>query len=204
MQLEAALERGLKPARITVSGVGEPLHNPANVRQFMALCANRKLPVSLTTTGFPLEHLEEFLGHSHNGLMVSVHAGRRATHRRLIPRGPDLNQLWAVLDKVLTVIPRRRRRKVGINYLLLAGVNDSAEELEGLCDRLRPHPELTLHLLTCNPVPESPFSSPESPRVDAIHDFFSRQGVHVRRPNPWRIQQQGGCGTLLVREASFS
>lgn len=204
LQLAAAREHGVEPQRVTVSGVGEPLHNPEAVTDFIDRCRRQGLPVSLTTTGSPLPVLRQFLLLPHNGLMLSLHAGTAVTHRRLIPRGPDLDDLWALLEGVLPALSRRRRRKIGINYLLLAGHNDSAVEFHALAERLRRLPELTLHLLTSNPVAGSTFVSPSSAAVDAAHGFLTAQGLNVRRPNRWRTSAEGGCGTLLTRGAGGS
>jgi 23S rRNA (adenine2503-C2)-methyltransferase len=199
VQLEEAAQRGVQPKRVTISGIGEPLHNPGAVLAFMDECRRRRLPVSLTTTGGPLSTLRAFLPLAHNGLMLSLHAGSAATHRRLIPHGPDFEGLWSVLGEILPACSRRRRRKVGINYLLLEGENDSAEELSLLAERLRPFPELSVHLLTCNPVPGSPFASPPARQVAAIGAFLAGLGLNVRLPNRWRSRPQGGCGTLFIR-----
>ncbi|HXV20549.1 MAG TPA: radical SAM protein [Desulfuromonadales bacterium] len=199
LQLETARKRGAVPQRVTVSGIGEPLHNPQAVAVFVEECRRQGLPVSLTTTGSPLTLLQEFLHLPHNGLMLSLHAGTAATHRRLVPRGPDLDALWSLLEEALPALSRRRRRKIGINYLLLAGCNDSPAELSALAERLRHQPELTLHLLTCNPVAGSPFVSPPPPVVDAVHGFLTARGLNIRRPNRWRTLAEGGCGTLLAR-----
>ena len=198
-QLVAARRRGLALCRVTLSGIGEPLHNPLAVGAFMAACRQQGLPVSLTTIGGPLPRLAEFLALPHNGLMLSLHAGTAATHRRLVPGGPDFEELWALLGELLPRLSRRRRRKVGINYLLLAGVNDTPVELAALVDRLRPFPEFTIHLLTCNPVDGSPFASPSPAAVDAVHQLLAGRGIDVRRSNRWRQQAAGGCGTLFVQ-----
>jgi len=199
LQLETARERGAAPERVTVSGIGEPLHNPAAVAAFIEACRSQRLAVSLTTTGAPLPVLREFLRLPHNGLMLSLHAGSVLTHRRLVPRGPDYEALWSLLAATLPALSRRRRRKVGINYLLLQGCNDTPGELSALAARLRPLPDLTLHLLTCNPVAGSAFASPDAGEVDAAHGFLAAQGLNVRRPNRWRVSAEGGCGTLLYR-----
>jgi len=198
LQVEAARRLGAAPLRVTVSGVGEPLHNPAAVVAFIEACRRQRLPVSLTTTGAPLSLLRDFLSLPHNGLMLSVHAGTAATHRRLVPRGPGLEALWSLLAQALPALPRRRRRKVGINYLLLQGQNDSLDELSALAERLVPLPELTLHLLTCNPVAGSSYASPAPAQIDAVHELLSAKGLNVRRPNRWRVSAEGGCGTLLA------
>jgi len=186
LQLEMARTRGISPDRVTVSGIGEPLQNPVAVAVFLDECRHHGLPVSLTSTGGPLPVLQKFLHLPHNGLMLSLHAGTAVTHRRLIPRGPDMEMLWTLLYEVWRGLPRRRRRKLGINYLLLAGCNDSPEEILALVGRLRRLPECTLHLLTCNPVEGSPFASPPQAAVDEMHGFLAAEGIHVRRPNHWR------------------
>lgn len=200
-QLVIARQNGAEPRRVTVSGIGEPLHNPAAVAAFIDRCRSRGLPVSLTTTGAPVATLSRFLRLPHNGLMISLHAGTATVHRRLVLHGADFEALWALLGEELPRLSRRRRRKVGINYLLLAGINDAAGELLALAERLRPFPELTLHLLTCNPVPGSSFASPPPSSVDAAHRLLADSGVNVRRPNRWRIQAEGGCGTLAAKVA---
>ncbi|BCR04581.1 radical SAM protein [Desulfuromonas versatilis] len=202
LQVDEAGRRGHRPRRITLSGIGEPLHNPAAVARFITLSATEGLPVSLTTTGHPLARLEEFLHLPHNGLMLSLHAGSSALHRRLVPHGADFEELWAVLERHWPLLSRRRRRKLGVNFLLLAGVNDGSAELQTLAERLRTFPELTLHLLTCNPVPASPFASPPDEAVAEIHARLAGQGINVRRPNPWRVRLEGGCGTLLLRRGA--
>ena len=195
-QLEAARDRGLKPRRLTLSGIGEPLHNFAMVAE---LLQHIPLPVSLTTTGGPLEHLAAALALPHNGLMLSLHAGSEEVRRRLLPRAPGLGPLAECVTRCLTALPRRARRRFGVNYLLLDGVNDSRRELDGLLRLLANWPEATLHLLACNPVPGSPFASPAEERFAAAFRYLAERHPHVRRPNRWRRQVQGGCGTLFMK-----
>ena len=198
-QLAWARRQGVMPRALTLSGIGEPLHNASVVRNFLLINRAAGLPVSLTTIGAPLQRLEEFLQLPHNGLMLSLHAGLAATHKRLIPRGPDFLDLFALLKSVWPRLSRRRQRKLGINYLLLQAVNDSQQELDALQDLLRPFPEITLHLLSCNAVPGSDFASPAAAWQEHWYRSLLAGGLHVRRPNRWRRQSLGGCGTLVAR-----
>lgn len=202
LQLAWARRQGVIPRALTLSGIGEPLHNASVVRDFLLANQAAGLPVSLTTIGSPLQRLEEFLLLPHNGLMLSLHAGLAATHKRLIPRGPELVDLLALLTSIWPRLSRRRQRKLGINYLLLQGVNDSQLELDALQDLLRPFPELTLHLLSCNPVPGSDYASPTTAWQEHWYQSLFAGGVHVRRPNRWRRQSVGGCGTLVARRGA--
>lgn len=198
-QMEAARARGWQPGRITLSGIGEPLHNAAVTEAFLLQAHDRGIPVSVTTTGHPLPALRRLLNLPHNGVMLSLHAGTPATHARLVPRGPNFDALWDTLGEAWPGLSRARRRKVGINVLLLAEVNDNPEEIEALAERLATHPEVTVHLLVPNPVPGSPFQAPEEARVQEIWQMLRARGLHARRANPWRRLRRGGCGTLVAR-----
>ncbi len=198
-QLDWVRQHGIHPQALTLSGIGEPLHNATAVAEFLDDCVAVGLPVSLTTTGAPLSRLQQFLHLPHNGLMLSLHAGKLATHRHLVPAGPDLDQLFSMLVEIWPRLSRRRRRKLGINYLLLQEVNDAPSELEALLARLQPFPELTVHLLSCNPVPGSEFQSPPVTIQDLWYRTLRDAGQNVRRPNRWRRQSIGGCGTLVAR-----
>lgn len=198
LQVAAARARGWRPGRVTLSGIGEPLHNLAAVTAFLAAAQAEGLAVSVTTTGQPLAALERLLALPHNGVMLSLHAGTAATHTRLVPRGPAFEEVWAALAVAWPRLSRARRRKLGINYLLLAGVNDGDEEVSALAARLVFHPELTVHLLTPNPVPGSPFQAPPAERVQELWSLLRARGIHARRANPWRRQPRGGCGTLVA------
>lgn len=202
LQLDLAATRQFTPRRVTISGIGEPLQNPDVVRAFMEACSAKNLPVSLTTTGQPLAQLEAFVAAPHNGLMLSLHGASSAVHRRLVPGGPDFERLWTVFAGGVAKLSRRRRRRIGINYLLLAGINDSDQEIDRLSALVGPLPELTVHLLSCNPVADSPFASPPPERIDEIHHSLCAAGIHARRPNRWRTLPQGGCGTLFVQGVS--
>lgn len=194
-QVACARARGWQPRRLTLSGIGEPLHNFPAVRAFVE---TSELPVSLTTCGGPLAHLEAALCLPHNGLMLSLHAAEATLHRQLLPGAPSLPTLLETLPRVLSGLPRRARRRFGINYLLLAGVNDRRPQLDALLGILAAMPETTLHLLVCNPVPGSSFRSPSPPAVDAIRAYLAARHRHVRRANPWRRRAEGGCGTLVA------
>lgn len=133
-----------------------------------------------------------------NGLMISLHAGTAATHRRLVPQGPDYEALWSLIGTVWPQLSRRRRRKIGFNYLLLEGINDGDQELASLMARLCHFREVTFHLLVLNPILGTAFRSPPTARINEIHRMLSSEEFNVRRANHSRQQREGGCGTLLA------
>lgn len=198
LQLQSLRQNGREPRRLTISGIGEPLHNWENVRSFMIDCRKQGLGVSVTTTGIATMHLEELIHLAGNGVMISLHAARPEIHRQLIPNGPDFRLLCAELDRIYTLISRRRRRKIGINYLFFNGVNDHEDDLLALQDLMQHWQDFTLHLLRYNPVAGMDFhSNPDN--MNHWHDSLQKKGVSVRRPNRWRNSADGGCGTLFLR-----
>ena len=197
-QVERARTLGCDFRRLTLSGSGEPLLNWEVTRAFLEECRGRGLELSLTTTGRPLGRLEELLHLPHNGLMLSLHAGTAETYRRILPEGPGLEELWATLGRAWPGLSRRSRRRVGINYLLFSGLNDTDAELEELARRMALFPEATLHLLRYNPVGLKSFVSPAEDRRQEIYRALRSRLPQVRRGNRWRGQCVGGCGTLLA------
>lgn len=197
LQLQNLQQNGCAPRRLTISGIGEPLLNWENVRSFMINCQKQGLGVSVTTTGVAIRHLEELINLAGNGVMISLHAARPEIHRQLIPKGPDFSQLCAEIDRIYSLISRRKRRKFGINYLLLRGVNDRQDDLLTLLTLMQRWRDFTLHLLRYNPVAGMGFHS-DPDKMDHWHDYLQEKGISVRRSNRWRSSADGGCGTLFL------
>jgi 23S rRNA (adenine2503-C2)-methyltransferase len=199
-QLDAALAGGHAIRRVTLSGIGEPLHNVEEVRAFIEHCRTRALGVSLTTSGGPLSRLTEALSWHHNGLTLSVHAGTEATRARLVPHAPSLEGLFAVLGEVVPRLSRTRRKKTALAYLLMAGDNDAEAEVDAFAERARPL-GLSVHLYAYNPVSSSDRRPITRARYEALWQRLSACGLRVRMSSTARIEQNGGCGTLVALRA---
>lgn len=203
-RIEARLGRAV--ARVTVSGVGEPLHNPAVV-EFIGWCRKRETPASITTSGGPLRRLANWLGPEappHNGISVSIHAGREPTRARTVPRGPALDPLFELLGERVPKLSGSRRRKLALAYLLLADLNDDDEEIDAFLDRATPL-GLKVHLYRYNPVPTSTQRQLSDARYVEVYERMCARGLDVRRSSQARIEENGGCGTLVaLRKAGSS
>jgi 23S rRNA (adenine2503-C2)-methyltransferase len=199
-QLDAVRARGHRVERATVSGVGEPLHNHENVRAFVDSCRAQNVRVSLTSSGGPLPRLKEWLHAPHNGLTLSVHAGREQTRARTVPKGPSLAELFATVSAELPGLTRKRRKKLALAYLVLAGQNDSDDEIDAFIARATPL-ALAVHLYAYNPVPTSAQQPITRARYEAIYARMRDAGLTVRMSSQARIEANGGCGTLVALNA---
>jgi len=156
-QLDAVIARGHRVERVTLSGVGEPLHNWDAALELMRVCRTRRVAPSLTTSGGPLARLSQALQAPHNGLTISVHAGTEAVRTKLLPHAPTLEKLYGLLADQLPGLTRSRRRKTALAYLVLGGENDSDSEIDAFIERTLPLC-LPVHLFAYNPVAVSAYA----------------------------------------------
>jgi 23S rRNA (adenine2503-C2)-methyltransferase len=196
-QVSAVRARGLEVVRVTVSGVGEPLHNQRAVREFVLRCRGEQIAPSLTTSGGPLERLVEWFALPHNGLTISVHAGSEAVRRALVPRGPALQALFECLARELPQQSRSRRKKIALAYLLIDGANESDAELDQFIARALPL-GLTVHLYAYNALAAGVYRGVSRARYESAYARLCAAGLRVRMSSQARVESNGGCGTLVA------
>lgn len=191
--------QGAEILRVTVSGVGEPLHNQAAVEELCAWCAQQGLTMSITTSGGPLRYLARWvMDIPHRGLTISVHAGTQGVREVMVPRGPSLDSLFETLAQGLGKITNARKKKIALAYLVIKGINDHDEEIDAFIARVQPL-GLKTHLYRYNPVPTSDLAGVTMERYYEIADRIRAQGIQVRRSSQARTRANGGCGTLVAK-----
>lgn len=196
-QVDAVRALGHVLRRVTVSGVGEPLHNHAAVVAFLEFCRRERILMSLTTSGGPIARLAEWLHAPHNGLTLSVHAGSEAMRARMVPKGPSLEAVFELLAREVPRMTNRRKRKTALAYLVCGGLNDVAEELTGFAALARPL-ELPVHLYAYNEVSNSTFRRVARADYEACYQQLTAAGLRVRMSSQARLEENGGCGRLLA------
>lgn len=197
-QLELVRAQGHAITGITVSGVGEPLHNAERVGALLEHCREQGIRTTLTTSGGPLVRLREFLiERPHRGITLSVHAGTEATRAQAVPNGPPLDALFGTLGEVIPTLGGRRKKRVALAYLLIDGLNDTASELDAFAQRAAPL-GLFVHLYAYNPVPTAGYAELSRAAYEAAYQRLTRRGLKVRMSSQARIEANGGCGTLVA------
>jgi 23S rRNA (adenine2503-C2)-methyltransferase len=132
--------------------------------------------------------------------MISLHGGTEEAHKKLVPKAPPLAEIYAALSEAWKVMSVRAKKKIGLNYLPVEGVNDSDEEIGVFAENALKFPESSVHLLTLNKVHNSPFKPVSNERREEIFNFLRNSGLNVRRANSFRRQEKGGCGTLWLKK----
>jgi 23S rRNA (adenine2503-C2)-methyltransferase len=187
---------------VVYMGMGEPLHNyDATVRSLrllthregIALSARR---VTVSTSGLVPEIARlgaDFGGHI--GLAISLHAADDETRSRLMP----INRKYPlpVLMDALRAYPLPRRRRITIEYTLVAGRNDSVSEARKLVKLLRGIP-VKINLIPMNPIEASTLGPPDLSRVLEFQQVLCDAGYScfIRRRRGDDVS--AACGQLAL------
>jgi 23S rRNA (adenine2503-C2)-methyltransferase len=191
------------PSELTLvfMGMGEPLHNlPEVARAVRVLCDPRGLGLSprritVSTSGLVPELAELGALSPRPLLAVSLNATTDAVRAELMPIGRryPLN----VLREALESYPLRARERVTVEYVLLAGVNDSAADAQRLSDFCTGFPH-HINLIPFNEHPRAAFRAPSERDVDRF-----AQTLLARRPEIVTVRRsrgrdvQAACGQLI-------
>ncbi len=198
-----ALLEGTEQLRnVVFMGMGEPLHNyEATARAVRLLTHPEGIGLSMrrvtvSTSGLVPEI--ERLGKDFNGqvaLAVSLHAADDATRSAMMPinrKHPIGELLQALRD-----YPMPKRRRITIEYTLVAGKNDSPEQAQNLSLLLRGM-RVKVNLIPMNPIEHSDLGPSQMGRVLAFQRVMTDAGYScfVRRRRGDDVA--AACGQLAL------
>jgi 23S rRNA (adenine2503-C2)-methyltransferase len=196
------LDAGERLSNVVYMGMGEPLANYAStVRSLrllthpegIALSARR---ITVSTSGLVPEIArlgEDFAGKI--GLAISLHAADDETRSRLMP----INKKYplGVLMEGLRAYPLPPRRRITIEYTLVAGKNDQPGEARKLVKLLRGLP-VKVNLIPMNPIAASSLGPPDLRGVLAFQKILCDAGYScfIRRRRGDDVA--AACGQLAL------
>ena len=205
--LAAALDLRDKTFNIVLMGMGEPLHNYDAVMKAMSILCDEHgfhLPprrVTLSTVGLlpALEKLgrEELMPN----LAISLHAPTDAQRGELVP----INRKYGVADIIAACkqFPVRKRSRITFEYVMLAGVNDSADDARKLA-RLLAGVKAKVNLIPLNAAAGIPFERPADDVVDRFARILAERDVTVSVRKSRGRDIRAACGQLIVEGAERS
>ena len=186
-------------SNVVFMGMGEPLANyEATVSAVRAIIDPERLGISgrrvtVSTIGSPTL-IRRFAGEDLAvTLAISLHAPNDRMRRELIS-GVGKTTIKELLDAGREYFGRRGR-ELTLEYVLLAGVNDSVEcatELAKLAKQVR----CNVNLIRFNPVEGLRFGRPSEKAVGAFRDRLSEAGVNVHVRASRGAKANAACGQL--------
>lgn len=196
-QYTLAKEEGLEIESIAFAGIGEPLLNWDNVKKAFEYFKSNGLSVSFYTTGFPIHNFKELLSLNHDGVNLSLHSVFENKRKSLIPNSHTINQLLEVFKQHLVTLSKRKKKLYNIAYILIAGENDSYEEIDKLGD-IAKELGIGVSLLKYNEIEFFDYKSITDERYEELFLRLKEKGIKVTLSNRYRTRKIGGCGTLMI------
>ena len=198
--------RGERVSHVVYMGMGEPLNNyaptMASVRALVDPAGFAISPrrITLSTCGV-VPKIDELAREGLPiNLAVSLHAADDPTRGAIMP----INRKWGI-DEVLAAAARyvaQTKRRVTFEYVLLAGVNDSAATARALAARIIRHGRTAQYHVNLIPVNAGPggFARPPVERMERFAAILRERGLAATVRVSKGQDIAAGCGQLKVDE----
>jgi 23S rRNA (adenine2503-C2)-methyltransferase len=202
----ASRAQGERLSHCVFMGMGEPMHNLEAV-----LAACERLPdigiahrhTAISTVGWipGIERLAE--AEMPLRLALSVHAAEDALRSQLMP----VNERYPLADVIdaCRAFYARKRRRVFVEYVMLAGVNDRYEQAVALATALSGNGAHEPSIFKVNLIPYNPTPNATSYRCSSEEAMASFRDVLLARRIPTTVRLVRGreidaaCGQLAAR-----
>jgi 23S rRNA (adenine2503-C2)-methyltransferase len=187
---------------IVFMGMGEPLDNFKPVVEALRLMispqamkvSTRKVTVS--TSGL-VDKIKAFQNENLSiNLAISLNASDNETRDRLMP----INKKYPIEDliKCLKEYPLKPQRRHTIEYVMLAGINDSDEDAKRLAKWLRGVPS-KINLIPFNSFNSSEYRPPSKERVLKFQNYLIEQNFSAFIRQNRATDILGACGQLATQ-----
>jgi len=198
----ARLDDNERLSNFVYMGMGEPLHNYDAVARSLRLLthpdgiglSSRRVTVSTSGLVPEIARLGQDFG-GQIGLAISLHAADDETRTRLMP----INKKYplAKLMEALRAYPLPKRRRITIEYTLVAGKNDDAAEAKKVAKLLRGLP-VKINLIPMNPIEASTLGPPDMRGVLVFQQVLCDAGYScfIRRRRGDDVS--AACGQLAL------
>jgi len=187
----------LQRINLVFMGMGEPFLNYANFMKAVHLLVKGvgivESRMTVSTAGIVPAIYDFGLEPVRPKIAISLNASNDELRTRLMP----INRKWN-LEKLMAAareFPLRNREKMTFEYVLLDGINDTAENAREVVELVRGL-RAKLNLIALNPGPGIDFRTPAQERVLQFQNILRAAGVpaFIRRPRGRDIY--AACGQL--------
>ena len=195
------LPAGKRITHLVLMGMGEPLANYHQTLKALRIITDAESGpgfsprrVTLSTVGL-VPQIKRLMEESRVNLAISLHATTEEVRSELMP----VNRKYSLAELIdcCRSLPIPKRRRITFEYVLLSGINHSAEDARRL-SRLLGAIRCKINLIPFNPHPGSRFKRPPQEEIEEFRNTLSAAGhqVNVRRPRGDDIH--AACGQLMA------
>jgi 23S rRNA (adenine2503-C2)-methyltransferase len=194
--------------KVVFMGMGEPSHNLDNVLEAVQLLGtvgnigHKNLVFSTVGDPRAFERLMALRdGDVRPALAVSLHTTRQELRDQLLPRAPRL-PIEELVDRA-EAYARATAYPIQYQWTLMAGINDSEEEIEGIV-RLLTGKYALMNMIPYNTVDGLDYQRPSWERAAEIARTLHRRGILTKLRQSAGQDVEGGCGQLRARALADS
>ncbi|MEO7151120.1 MAG: RNA methyltransferase [Burkholderiaceae bacterium] len=201
---QVVLARQRRPGgirKVVFMGMGEPAHNLDNVLEAIDLLGteagigHKNIVFSTVGDARVFERLAS--GRVRPALALSLHSSSAELRARLLPRAPRLSP--ETLVECAEVYARATGYPVQYQWTLLAGINDTEAEMDGIVRLLRGKYAL-MNLIPYNRVEGDAFERPSARRAEQLARSLQGRGVLTKLRQSAGQDIDAGCGQLRSRQ----
>lgn len=188
---------------VVVMGMGEPLLNLANLLPALELMkddfaygiSRRRITVSTSGIVPGIDALGAAIDVS---LALSLHAPTDELRNELVPinKKYPLAEVLAACHRFLARYPANSHRSITMEYVMLNGVNDSAEQARQVAELLRDIP-CKINLIPFNPFPHTQYERPSNNRIRLFQEVLREAGYVTTVRTTRGDDIDAACGQLV-------
>ncbi|UTO05808.1 23S rRNA (adenine(2503)-C(2))-methyltransferase RlmN [Moraxella sp. FZLJ2107] len=207
MEDVAPTERENRVTNVVMMGMGEPLLNYGPVVASMSLMLDdhafglSKRRVTLSTSGV-VPKMYDLAKDIDVALAISLHAPNDTLRDELVPinKKYPLSELIKAAKAYVYDENPRHKKHVTIEYVMLAGVNDSDEHARQLVALLKDLPS-KINLIPFNPFPHAPYDRSSNNRIHAFSNILNNAGFVCTIRQTRGDDIDAACGQLVGQVA---
>ena len=196
-------ECGKRISHVVVMGIGEPFDNYDNLVRFIEIINNPKglelgsRHITVSTCGV-VPKIKEFMKLPYQvNLAISLHAPNNEIRNTIMPinKAYPIEVLMATLNEYI----KETNRRVTFEYILLDGVNDTAECAQELANLVKGM-NCYINLIPYNETNNISYKRTKSLNISKFYDILKRNRINVTIRREFGSKISAACGQLRSKK----
>ena len=196
-------ECGKRISHVVVMGIGEPFDNYDNLVRFIEIINNPKglelgsRHITVSTCGV-VPKIKEFMKLPYQvNLAISLHAPNNEIRNTIMPinKAYPIEVLMATLNEYI----KETNRRVTFEYILLDGVNDTAECAQELANLVKGM-NCYINLIPYNETNNISYKRTKSLNISKFYDILKRNRINVTIRREYGSNISAACGQLRSKK----
>lgn len=188
---------------VVIMGIGEPFDNFDNFKRFVEIVNYQKginigsRHITVSTCGI-VPKIREFSEFPYQvNLAISLHAPNNKIRDMLMP----INKAYPleVLMKEIRYYVKTTNRRVTFEYILLAGINDSIECANELCDLVQGL-NCYINLIPYNETNNLGYKRSKKDTISSFYDIIKKRKINVTIRREFGTKISAACGQLRSKK----